>query len=69
MSCEPVDIIWHYLILFTLLLKLVILNLHVKKGQTESGETFGAVLHCVCNKFHLHELNLCIIYIYSAVQH
>ena len=35
MTSEAIDIIWHYLILFTLLLELVIFNLNVKKGHTE----------------------------------
>ena len=35
MTCETIDIIWHYLILFTLVLELVILNLNVKKGHME----------------------------------
>ena len=48
MSREPIDIIWHYLILFTLLLELVILNLDVKKGHMKFWGTFGAVLHCIC---------------------
>ena len=49
MTYEPIDIIWHYLILFTLLLELVILNLDVKKGHTECWQTYGAVLHYTCN--------------------
>ena len=49
MTCEAIDIIWLYLILFLLLLELVILNLNVKKGHMEFGGNFGAVLHCVCN--------------------
>ena len=53
MSSEPIDIIWHYLILFTLLLELVILNLNVKKGQWNFGEIFGAVLHRVCNRYYI----------------
>ena len=35
MTYEPIDIIWHYLILFTLLLELAILKLNVKKGHID----------------------------------
>ena len=35
MTCEPIDILWQYLILVTLLFELVIWNLNFKKGHTE----------------------------------
>ena len=50
MTCEPfenTDIIWHYLILLILHLKLVIWNLSVMKGHTEFWEACGALLHRV----------------------
>ena len=37
------------LVLFTSLLELLNLNSNVKEGHIEFGETFGAVLHHICN--------------------
>ena len=48
MTREPIAIIWHYLILFTLFLELVILNLNVMKAHTDFSET-GAVLYRICD--------------------
>ena len=43
MIYQPIDIIWHYLILFILLLEVVNLNLNVKKDHMEF---WGSVQCC-----------------------
>ena len=49
MACEPINIIWQYLILFTFLLELVFWIKILRKVILNFGEAFSAVLHRTCN--------------------
>ena len=53
-TCEPIDIIWHSVILFILLLELVILNLNVKNVIQNLG--IPSVLYCTIYVTPLKEL-------------